>query len=67
MFSSEVKGLATGIIGDIAQLFLDAQELVVFRDPVRADSEPVLIWPALVADGEVGDECCPRSRRSDAR
>ena len=33
--------------GGIAEIFLDAQQLVVLGDAVGTDSEPVLIWPAL--------------------
>src|SRR5205085_8139654 len=41
--------------GIIAQLFLDAEKLVVFRDPVRAAHRAGLDLAAVGRDGEVGD------------
>ena len=41
--------------GVIAQLFLDAEELVVFRDPVRTAHGTGLDLAAVSRDGEVGD------------
>jgi hypothetical protein len=38
-----VEGSAAGVLGHIAQVFLDAQQLVVLGDAVGAAQEPVLI------------------------
>jgi hypothetical protein len=39
---------AAGIARGVAEVLLDAQQLVVLRDALERDREPVLICPALV-------------------
>src|SRR5581483_4659142 len=55
-----LRGLATedsaaGIFRLAAQLLLDADELVVFGEPVGTGEAAGLDLPAICGDGEVGD------------
>src|SRR6202521_3262221 len=51
-----VERLAPWITGDVTEIFLDAQELVVFRDPVRARQRSRFDLTGVGADGDVGDQ-----------
>ena len=44
-----------GIMRDLAQLLLDAEQLVVLGEPVGAGEAAGLDLPAIGGDGEVGD------------
>jgi hypothetical protein len=43
-----VEGVAARITRRVAEIFLDAQQLVVLGDAVGTDSEPVLICSAFM-------------------
>ena len=60
------QGGAAGIGGAGAQLFFDAQKLIVLRRAVRARQRAGLDLPAIGGDGEIGDGRSPRSRRNGA-
>src|SRR5690349_7249039 len=49
------KNRAAGVARRIAQLVLDAQQLVVLRDPVGARERAGLDLPGVGRDREVGD------------
>src|ERR1700682_1567630 len=51
-----VERLAPGITGDVTEIFLDAQELVVFRNAVRARQRTGLDLTGVGADRDVGDQ-----------
>src|SRR5262245_44360380 len=51
-----VERIAAGVARRIAQVFLDAQELVVFREPVGARQRAGLDLQRVRPDREVGDE-----------
>src|SRR5690606_12067613 len=44
-----------GIMGAVAQFLLNADELVVFGEPVRTREAACLDLPAIGGDGEIGD------------
>ena len=59
--------VAARIARRVAQVLLDAQELVVLGDAVRARQRAGLDLAGVGADRDVGDDRCPRSRPSGAR
>src|SRR5688572_25276413 len=50
-----MKRIAAGVLRALAQLLLDAQELVVLGGPVGARERARLDLAGIAADGDVGD------------
>src|SRR5579859_998898 len=51
-----VEGIGSGIAGRVAEVFLDAQQLVVLGEPVRARQRSGLDLQRVRADRQVGNE-----------
>src|SRR5262245_33621618 len=58
------KRFPAGIVGGVAELFLDAQELVVLRDAVRSGRRPGLDLADAGRDGKIRDGGVLRFARS---